>query len=375
MSMAVPPGPLGVGIRMPLNMGADEFERQLVHFLASFGFPSPDPALWGQDPGGRVWTVRLQPEAFARLCPGFDTLSLAKHLAHWPDIKPGDELLREVWLAMLCAPQRIDFDSIADLESHLRVRCHIARSAEKTALAFKTTAAAERPEAFWHHQEGVGFLLQPEADLVDALTAATQPERTGRLYDFSCYRASEYVILLGLAQEARTTSMEMYLRLQATARQRCIKSGLFHEVFLIEYGSIDSPIPARYYVPGDRVWFKNPDAASSNAEGYEGSWVIYMGGGLFSNFWKRDRPFTLDDKALEVFHWRDGLYFDEAAEPQINEHIVEAHVAATQADPSRLQQVLARMSRYRDPAGIYQEGGCMDSSREFPRPLKRISLD
>ena len=375
MSKAIQAEPQGVAIQVPASMAADEFRHQLARFQAGVGLAGPEPALWTADDGAGLWTASLAPELFARLCPGFDTLNLAQHVASWPDSQPGDLLMREVWLALLCAPQRISFDSLSDLESHIRARCHIARAAEKTALAFKTTDAAERPEAFWHHQDDVGFLLQPEADLIDALMAATQPERTGRLYDFSCYRATEYVILMGLAQEAQAWSPQVYERLQATAKQRCIKSGLFHEVFLIEYGSAEAPIPARYYVPGDRVWFKNPDEPSSNASGYEGSWVIYMGGGLFSNFWQRDRPFTLDHKALEVFHWRHGLYFDEAGEPQINEHIVEARVAATQADATQRTQVLAQMSRYRDPTGVYQEGGCIDSSREFPRPLARISLD
>jgi hypothetical protein len=365
----------GVGIHVPANQGADVFQCQLTVFQSQFGFPGLGPVLWTSDKDGQRWTARLDPAVFDRLCPGFDTLALAQQLADWPGLEAGDSILCEVWLALLCAPQRIDFDSLSDLESHIRVRCHIARAAEKTALAFKTTDAAERPEAFWHYEEDVGFLLQPQADLIDALMAATQPERTGRLYDFSCYRATEYVILLGLAQEARASSPEVYQRLQATARQRCIKSGLFHEVFLIEYGSVDSPIPARYYVPGDRVWFKNPDEVSSNADGYEGSWVIYMGGGLFSNFWKRDRPFTLDDKALEVFHWRHGAYRDAHGEVHINEDIVEQRVSATQAEPEHMQQVLQRMSRYRDPAGLYQEGGCIDSSREFPRQLRSIKLD
>ena len=375
MSRAINAEPQGVAIQMPAGMAADEFQHQLARFQASVGLAGLEPALWIADEGAGVWSARLAPELFDRLCPGFDTMNLAAHVANWPDSQPGDLLMREVWLALLCAPQRITFDSLSDLQSHVRARCHIARAAEKTALAFKTTDAAERPEAFWHHQDDVGFLLQPAADLIDALMAATQPERTGRLYDFSCYRATEYVILLGLAQEAQAWSPQVYERLQSTARQRCIKSGLFHEVFLIEYGSAEAPIAARYYVPGDRVWFKNPDEPSSNASGYEGSWVIYMGGGLFSNFWQRDRPFTLDHKALEVFHWRHGLYFDEAGEPQINEHIVEARVAATQADAAQRAQVLARMSRYRDPTGVYREGGCIDSSREFPRPLARISLD
>lgn len=43
----------------------------------------------------------------------------------------------------------------------------------------------------------------------------------------------------------------------------------------------------------DRLRFRNPDAHSSDASGYEGSWGFYLGGGRFSNFWKRDHSFTL----------------------------------------------------------------------------------
>jgi hypothetical protein len=254
------------------------------------------------------------------------------------------------------------------------VRCNIARAADKTALAFKTTDAAERPEAFWHYREDVGFLLQPQAGLVDALVAATQPERTGRLYDFSCYRATEYVILLGLAQEARHSQPEFYACMEDSARQTCIKSGRFHEVFLIEQGSLEAPMPMRFYVPGDRVWFKNPDPGSSDVSGYEGSWVIYLGAGLFSNFWKLGQHYTLEAKALEVYHWRHGVFRDAAAELQIDEAVVEARVLATQADAAQCAHVLQLMNRYRDPTGVYQHGGCIDATREFPRPLSRIRL-
>jgi hypothetical protein len=76
-----------------------------------------------------------------------------------------------------------------------------------------------------------------------------------------------------------------------------------------------------------------------------------------------------------VFHWRHGAYRDAHGEVHINEDIVEQRVSATQAEPEHMQQVLQRMSRYRDPAGLYQEGGCIDSSREFPRQLRSIKLD
>jgi Protein-glutamine gamma-glutamyltransferase len=118
-----------------------------------------------------------------------------------------------------------------------------------------------------------------------------------------------------------------------------------------------------YYVPGDRVWFKNPDERFSNASGYEGSWVIYLGGGKFSNFWKRDAPYTLNNKLMEVYHWRHGVSLDDTCIMQMDEELVEDKVAATRADPVKKQKVLKRMARYRDPMGVYSEGGCIDASR------------
>ena len=157
--------------------------------------------------------------------------------------------------------------------------------------------------------------------------------------------------------------------LQVRSEHDAIRSGLFHEVFLVEYGSMEAPLPARYYVPGDRLWFRNPDERSSDALGYEGSWVIYMGGGLFSNFWKHEQPYTLEDKCIEIFHWRDGAYQDERQEWQMDEARVEACVAATQADAAARTRVLQRMMRLRDPQGVYADGGCLDASREQPKSV------
>src|SRR3546814_17994260 len=77
--------------------------------------------------------------------------------------------------------------------------------------------------------------------------------------------------------------------LQRQWETRAIMSGQFHDVFLHEFGSMTEPLPPKYYIPGDRLWFRNPDEHSSNVEGYEGSWVFYVGDGLFTNFWKRDQ--------------------------------------------------------------------------------------
>lgn len=365
--------PEGIGIKIPPEVDSTDFENQIHILLRRTGNFEWCKTEIIEEPTSRIFSMRLRKSIFFKISANFDTLALRQHLMKLAGHQDAEMLVREVWFAMLCAPVRIDFSSLDELQSHLRIRCNIARAAEKTALAFKTSAA-ERPMDFWHDEPDVGFLLKPDACLVDALIAATQPERTGRLYDFSCYRATEYVILLGIAQEARISAPGLYKSLEDAARRKCIKSGLFHDVFLTEYGTTDAPVPGSYYVPGDRVWFKNPDETSASASGYEGSWVIYLGNGLFSNFWKRDSPYSLHSKALEVYHWRDGAYVDEESVIQMNEDAVEAEVALTRADKSKCQRVLEKMSRYRDPMGIYGDGGCIDASREFPRELHMIDV-
>ncbi len=365
--------PEGIGIVLPPGADIGHIEYQATQFLLRLGSLGWCRFETLQTATGQVMRLRLRKSLFAKFSPGFDTLALRQKLRKSTARQDAEVLMREIWLAMLSAPVRMDFADLDELDSHLRIRCNIVRAAEKTVLAFKTHAA-ERPADFWLNEPDEGFLLKPEVCLVDALIAATQPERTGRLYDFSCYRATEYVILLGLALEARSTAPDLYARLEAKARQKCIKSGLFHEVFLIEYGTTDAPIPMHYYVPGDRVWFKNPDENSSNAPGYEGSWVIYLGGGRFSNFWKRDAPYSMEAKAIEVYHWRHGVFIDPDVGMQMNESTVEVEVARTRSDPIKRQMILKWMNRYRDPMGIYRNGGCIDTSREFPRQLSRIVL-
>ena len=209
--------------------------------------------------------------------------------------------------------------------------------------------------------------MLPGKALVPALIQATQPDESGALFSFSCYRATEYVILLAIAQELSACNPALHRQLQEQWETRAIMSAEFHDTFLREYGSMEAPLPSRYYVPGDRLWFRNPDSHSSDATGYEGSWVFYLGDGLFSNFWQRNRPYTLTDKCLEIYHWRHGASLDGAGEVRIDEEKVEARVSASRQNPDEMAHILERMMRYRDPKGVYAEGGCIDTSRECPR--------
>ena len=154
---------------------------------------------------------------------------------------------------------------------------------------------------------------------------------------------------------------------------QAIKSRRFHDVFLREYGAMEKPLPKRFYVPGDRVWFRNPDPLSSDVPGYEGSWVFYLGSGYFSNFWNRSQPYTLETKCIEIFHWRHGLYVDTAGSARMDESVVDRNVHATLSDPTMKASILDRMLHYRDNTGEYLEGGCIDTTRECLRYIGRES--
>lgn len=297
--------------------------------------------------------------------PDWDTLGIAARLNLDVAGNPVDQE-REIVLALLGGPVTFEYPSLAGFESTLRVRRNIATAAAKTALSFDTSKA-ERPLDYWTYVENCGFTLLPGKSMVEALRLTTQPEASGTLYSFSCYRATEYVILLGIAMELASCNPPLLEELEEHWRRCAIMSGRFHDVFLHEYGSMEAPLPPRYYVPGDRLWFRNPDERSADVTGFEGSWVFYHGGGLFTNFWKRDCPYTLESKCLEIFHWRDGYRCEPGGKPWMDEDIVAEHVRATAADPVRRREVLERMLRYRDPRGVYQAGGCIDTTREYPR--------
>lgn len=310
--------------------------------------------LWLDDAQSRLWA------------PGYDTLQLTATLALDTLNKPED-LTREIVVTMLMGPVAFEFPSLAELVSAVNIRRNIVQAARKTNLAFHTSEA-ERPQHCWLYDEERGFVIRPGVSLIDALTCATQPEVSGALYSFSCYRASEYVIVLGIAQELVHCNPALLQQLQALWATRPIKSGEFHEVFLREQGSMETPLPLRFFVPGDRTWFRNPDEPSSDASGFEGSWVMYLGGGLFTNFWKHDQPYTLQAKCLEIYHWRHGLYRDAQGDERINECEVDVQVTASLKDPAEVARIMATMARYRESRGVYTAaGGCIDTTREFAR--------
>lgn len=347
----------GVIIRDP----SDRVRQAFVADLASWGLK--DCVTTAVENGALC--VRLHPNCAQAWAPDFDTTQLCARAQLDPAARDTD-LEQEIVLSLLAGPVAFDYPSHEEFRAAVRMRFHIVQAARRTALAFHTTEA-ERPADYWTYDEDRGFTILPGKCLITALEKATQPEISGERYAFSCYRATEYVILLGIARELATTNPALLAQLQRQWETRAIMSGQFHDVFLREYGSMSEPLPTKYYVPGDRLWFRNPDERSADVTGYEGSWVFYLGGGLFSNFWERDKPYTLTAKCLELFHWRHGVCEDAAGELQMDEGVVAERVRQSLADPGEIETILAQMLRYREPQGVYGHGGCIDTSREYPR--------
>jgi hypothetical protein len=337
---------------------------QIAHWLQAHGV---DMVWLDIQPTANGWQFHLTPTAWQTLTPSFDTLGLVGRLGaqRW-------SMELEIAVAMLASPVLHVFPSFDELCAHVDVRKNIGQAGKLTTLAF-ATETAERPDRYWTYAEDTGFTLKPGASLIDALTMATQPSVSGELFSFSCYRATEYVLLLGMAQTMQAFHPELLKQLEDQWQQKAIASGRFHDAFLTEVGSLECPLPHRFYVPGDRVWFRNPDEPSADVVGFEGSWVVYLGQGRFTDFWRPQSTYTLESKCLEIFYWRDAIVLQPDGEPMIDEAVVWERIAAlndpTAEGQAEKERIMARMMRYRDGRGIYAEGGCIDATREHPRLL------
>lgn len=305
--------------------------------------------------------------------PQFDTTGIASALG-LNGLKRSIDLELEIILAMARSPVLFSFPNIQEFESAIRVRRNAALAAYQAELNFDTEGL-ERPRDYWTYHPDTSFTLLPDVSIIDALIQTTQPALGGQVYSFSCFRASEYILTLALSLELRDCHPDLHNQIESRWSKRAIMGEEFQAVFLREYGAISAPIPPRFYVPGERVWFRNPDEPSSNVMGFEGSWIYYLGGGLFNNFWDRQKPYTMVSKCLEIYHWRHGVDRNELGELIMDETRVAARVAESMSCPAEVERILGLMMKYRDPYGVYADGGCVDATRESIRLLHPLTTD
>ena len=325
----------------------------------------------GSDDGGPYCDFRLTQEAARAWVPGGDTSAIVQALGLDAG-RDTDDLDTEILTALLASPIRFEYPTEAEFHSAVRVRRRVVQAARRTVVDFDTEGA-ERPDC-WVWTEATGFILRHGFDLIPSLELTLWPDVSGRRHSFSCYRATEYVLLLAVAQELQVCNPEALEMLQHQWQTKALLGEDFQAAFLREYGSLQNPLPFGYYVPGDRLWFRNPDPVSADIEGFEGSWIFYIGGGRFVNFWKPNASYTLRNKCVELYHWRHGVCHD-GSRIWMDESIVEARAEESLRHPEEVERILGLMMRLRDPAGVYAQGGCIDASREAVRNLCPGTLD
>jgi hypothetical protein len=296
------------------------------------------------------------------ICPNFDTAPIQAYLSgRRQDCE--SRMVAEILLAMALSPQTIPFKTTREFKSALRMRRNAVDVASRTELSFDTNSIT-RPQAYWFYTKENGFLLRQGVSLAEGLERALCPDVSGSTYAFSCQRASEYLMLYAVVRELSKVNKAGLHAVEEQWRKRALTGDDFLFRFLEERGTRDNPMPMGYYIPGDRIWFKNPDDHSSDIEGFEGSWVIYLGGGRFCNLWDRSRPYTLEEKCLEIYYWSQCVEVSPAGVPWMNEEVVKERVKLALNDPAIKHPILQKMMVYRDPAGVYADGGCIDLSRD-----------
>jgi hypothetical protein len=305
------------------------------------------------------------------LCPNFDTAPIQAYLSgHRLDRE--SRMVAEIILAMALSPQTILFKTTREFKSTLRMRRSAVDVASRTELSFDTDAIT-RPQAYWIYTKENGFLLRQGVSLAEGLERALCPDVSGSTYAFSCQRASEYLMLYAVVRELSKVNKAGLHAVEEQWRKRALTGDDFLFRFLEERGTRENPMPMRYYIPGDRIWFKNPDDHSSDIEGFEGSWVIYLGGGRFCNLWDRQSPYTLEEKCLEIYYWSKSTAVNSNGILYMNEAVVKEQVEEALRDPAIQRSILEKMMVYRDPTGIYADGGCIDLSRDSFSALRNIT--
>jgi hypothetical protein len=361
---------IGFALLLASRVDSERRLRQVQRCLRSLGIDDLVDCSMSTRGDGRYLHLRASHRLLA-LCPDFDTANITTFLrTHQPNRDRA--LISEIILAMALSPDVVYFGSEQELKSNLRMRCTVVQVASRTELNFDTSSIT-RPQAYWIYTKENGFLLRQGVSLADGLERALCPDVSGFTYAFSCQRASEYLILYAVVCELQKVNKTGLNDVEQQWRKRALTGDDFLFRFLGERGTRENPMPMRYYIPGDRIWFKNPDDHSSDLEGFEGSWVIYLGGGRFCNLWDRHRPYTLEEKCLEIYYWSQCVEVSPAGILWMNEAVVKERVEKALHEQDLSGPILKKMMVYRDPTGVYAEGGCIDLSRDSFSALSNIS--
>lgn len=229
---------------------------------------------------------------------------------------------KEIVLALMQHGRLTEFSGKActadALKSHVAIRQNTVAWAEQLAWGWPDGGAAYWNPAFWT-PESPAPLQGVQVSIHDTFLQQS-------LYAIGCYTATKLVMAQGILDYyariapdvAQVRALEARL-MQDNAPLRNVEPGAMWD-FEPDYDPQDTGRPGkllqiqygvapRNFVPGDWAYFYNTDPITYQKTGYEGSNAIYIGRGLFDDYYKdHNYRYTYREKMHEVYQWRHGVF-------------------------------------------------------------------
>lgn len=229
---------------------------------------------------------------------------------------------KEIALAMMQRGRQTRFTGAActvdAMKDQIGVRQNVVAWTESAEWTWVDGRSAKWNPKYW--RSGNYNSKQP---LQDALSNVfVQPGK----YFFGCYTATKLLLAYAvldyygrIKHDAKTTELLMNRLLIDKDPLNHIEPGNMW-AFEADYDAVTSnrvgklvyltdPVPHDNFIPGDWVYFMNPDKVSARKNGYEGANAIYLGRGLFSDYYNdNNHRFTFREQLDEVYQWRHGVF-------------------------------------------------------------------
>ena len=207
---------------------------------------------------------------------------------------------------------------IQALKDHVGIRQMIVAWSQKLDWSFPDGDPANWNPEYWHAGD-------PKKG-IPLLTAMTDIFIHPEKYAFGCFAASKIIMIQGALDyfervKGDTEAAQLIIdRLQVDGepllnvepgRMWYFENGI-DEAELKRPGKILDLLTgvAPYnFVPGDWSYFLNTDPVSHQRLGYEGSNTIYLGSGIFDDFFNdNNHHYLYHEKITEVYQWKQGVF-------------------------------------------------------------------
>lgn len=236
----------------------------------------------------------------------------------------------EIWLALMAKGRKTALSeggcSVRALEEQVESRRMIAALAGAARWDFPDGEDARWGESSkWSHGDPSGSVSEALRDMF------VNPES----YAIGCYTATKAAFAAGMLlapKRSRWSQRQMSLSVEGQADPLAQVEP--EQPWLFIPGLERDPrggggrlaqarrAAPRNFIPGDWAYIWNRDEATWKDAGYEGSNMIYLGGGLFDDYYMEHRgAYTFEEKMEEAYQWRRGVYNkrDDAKRKRLDE--------------------------------------------------------